>query len=196
MQRLIPLMSMAMLAIPALATPASAADAATKPASTAAPSPTLLRASLLVEDADRAAAFYAALGFRIESDFFNTRQPAGNPFPLNAPSTAVRLVILASADGAGGRIGLVEFRAPTPDENRLDKEKTGRGDVVLVFDVPDADAAHAALVAAGARVLEPPQVYVSRNRAPDGGPMQGKVFHARDPDGHLVELLEAPKPVR
>jgi len=26
--------------------------------------------------------------------------------------------------------------------------------------------------------------------------MQGKVFHARDPDGHLVELLEAPKPVR
>jgi hypothetical protein len=24
--------------------------------------------------------------------------------------------------------------------------------------------------------------------------MQGKVFHARDPDGHLVELLEAPKP--
>jgi len=26
--------------------------------------------------------------------------------------------------------------------------------------------------------------------------MQGKVFHARDPDGHLVELPEAPKPVR
>jgi hypothetical protein len=24
--------------------------------------------------------------------------------------------------------------------------------------------------------------------------MQGKVFHALDPDGHLVELLEAPKP--
>jgi hypothetical protein len=69
-------------------------------------------------------------------------------------------------------------------------------EVVLVFDVPDADATHAALLAAGAQVLEPPQVYVSRNRAPDGGPMQGKVFHARDPDGHLVELLEAPKPVR
>jgi len=185
MSPLVPLMSM-------LAMPLAAAPGAT---TGAAPSPTLLRASLLVEDADRATAFYAALGFRIESDFFNTRQPAGNPFPLNAPSTAVRLVILASADGAGGRIGLVEFRAPTPGENRIDKEKTGRGDVVLVFDVPDADAAHAALVAAGARVLEPPQVYVSRNRAPDGGPMQGKVFHARDPDGHLVELLEAPKPV-
>jgi catechol 2,3-dioxygenase-like lactoylglutathione lyase family enzyme len=185
---LIPLMSM--LAMP------MAAAAATGAATTAAPSPTLLRASLLVEDAERAAAFYAALGFRIESDFTNARRPEGNPFPLNAPSTAVRLVILASADGTGGRIGLVEFRTPTPDENRLDKEKTGRGDVVLVFDVPDAEAAHAALVAAGARVLEPPQVYVSRNRAPDGGPMQGKVFHARDPDGHLVELLEAPKPVR
>jgi catechol 2,3-dioxygenase-like lactoylglutathione lyase family enzyme len=174
------MMSMAMMAMPGTA---------------AAPPPTLLRASLLVEDAGRAAAFYAALGFRIESDFANTRRPEGNPFPLNAPSTAVRLVILASANGEGGRIGLVEFAAPTPGDNRRDAAKTGRGDVVLVFDVADADATHAALVAAGANVLEPPQVYVSRNRAPDGGPLQGKVFHARDPDGHLIELLEAPKPV-
>lgn len=187
MPPLIPLMSM-------LAMPLAAGSSAT-PSAAATASPTLLRASLLVEDAGRAAAFYAALGFRIESDFANAREPAGNPFPLNAASTAVRLVILASADGTGGRIGLVEFRAPTPGENRIDKGKTGRGDVVLVFDVPDADSAHAALLAAGAQVLEPPQVYVSRNRAPDGGPMQGKVFHARDPDGHLVELLEAPKPV-
>ena len=115
---IIPLMSM-------LAMPVAAAGT-TGAATAAAPSPTLLRASLLVEDAERAAAFYAALGFRIESDFTNARRPEGNPFPLNAPSTAVRLVILASADGAGGRIGLVEFRSPTPDENRLDKEKTGR----------------------------------------------------------------------
>lgn len=182
MQRLIPLMSMAMLAMPALAA--------------AGPSPTLLRASLLVEDVDRAQAFYAALGFRPEADFANAREPKGNPFPLNAPSTAVRLVILASASGDGGRIGLVQFTAPAPADNRRDAATTGRGDVVLVFDVPDADAAHAALVAAGAQVLEPPQVYVSRRNAPDGSPMQGKVFHARDPDGHLVELLEAPKPVR
>jgi len=181
---LIPLMSM--LAMPV------AAGAATATA----PSPTLLRASLLVEDADRALAFYAVLGFRVEADFANTRQPEGNPFPLNAPSTAVRLVILASASGDGGRIGLVEFRTPTPGENRIDRERTGRGDVVLVFDVADADATYAALRDAGARVIEPPQVYVSRRSAPDGGPMQGKVFHARDPDGHLVELLEAPKPVR
>jgi catechol 2,3-dioxygenase-like lactoylglutathione lyase family enzyme len=187
MPPLIPLMSM-------LAMPMAAGSAAT-PSAAATASPTLLRASLLVEDAGRAAAFYAALGFRMESDFANAREPAGNPFPLNAPSTAVRLVILASADGTGGRIGLVEFRSPTPGVNRIDEGKTGRGDVVLVFDVPDADATHAALLAAGAQVLGPPQVYVSRNRAPDGGPMQGKVFHARDPDGHLVELLEAPKPV-
>lgn len=185
---LIPLMSM--LAMPMAATGAIGAPTG------AAPSPTLLRASLLVEDADRAIGFYAALGFRVEGDFANPRRPEGNPFPLNAPSTTVRLVILASAGGDGGRIGLVQFAAPTPDDNRREPERTGRGDVVLVFDVPDAEATHAALVAAGARVLEPPQVYVSRNRASDGGPMQGKVFHARDPDGHLVELLEAPKPVR
>lgn len=156
--------------------------------------PTLLRASLLVADADRAAAFYAALGFRAEADFAGAREPAGSPFPLDAPSTQVRIVILASATGDGGRIGLVEFAAPAPGDNRVDRDRTGRGDVVLVFDVPDADATHAALTAAGARVLGPPQVYMSRNRAPDGGPMQGKLFHVRDPDGHLVELIEAPKP--
>ncbi|NBU25434.1 MAG: VOC family protein [Gammaproteobacteria bacterium] len=195
MQRLIPLMSMPMLAMPALAA-AATPTTAPAPASAGSASPTLLRASLLVEDADRAQAFYAALGFRPETDFANPREPAGNPFPLNAPSTAVRLVVLASASGDGGRIGLVQFTAPTPADNRRDAAKTGRGDVVLVFDVADADATHAALVAAGAQVLEPPQVYVSRRSAPDGSPMQGKVFHARDPDGHLVELLEAPKPVR
>ena len=160
------------------------------------PTPTLLRASLLVEDVERARAFYAVLGFRMEADFASPRQPEGDPFPLNAPSSTVRIVILASASGDGGRIGLVEFAAPAPGDNRVDTERTGRGDVVLVFDVADADATYAALRDAGARVIEPPQVYVSRRSAPDGGPMQGKVFHARDPDGHLVELLEAPKPVR
>jgi hypothetical protein len=29
---------------------------------------------------------------------------------------------------------------------------------------------------------------------PDGRPLEGRVFHAFDPDGYLVELLQAPGP--
>jgi catechol 2,3-dioxygenase-like lactoylglutathione lyase family enzyme len=166
--------------------------AALRPA--AAESPTLLRTALIVDSAPRAMAFYELLGFRVEMDQANPRKPEGNPFPLNAPSTAVRLVIMQSESGAGGRIGLVEFSKPTPAEARRDPARTGRGDAVLVFDVADADAIHATMQRAGVSILEPPQVYLSKKTAPDGSPMRGKVFHVRDPDGYLIELLEAPRP--
>jgi len=159
----------------------------------AAESPTLLRSALIVEDASRSIAFYELLGFRLEMDQANPRKAEGNPFPLNAPSSAVRLVIMQSATGAGGRIGLVEFSRPTPSEARRDPDRTGRGDVVLVFDVADADAVHAAMQRAGARIIEPPQTYTSKKTAADGSPLRGKVFHVRDPDGYLIELLQAPR---
>lgn len=156
----------------------------------------LLRASLIVADASASIRFYERLGFQIELDQANPRQPVGNPFPLNVPAQAVRLVILGSATGAGGRIGLVEFSSPTPNDNRIEAQRTGRGDVVLVFDVTDAEAIHARLKTAGVNILEPPQIYRSRRKAPDGSAMEGRVFHVRDPDGYLIELLEAPKSVK
>jgi len=158
------------------------------------PQPTLLRAALIVEDAARSIRFYELLGFRTELDQTNPRRPEGNHFPLNAASTQTRLVIMASAAGEGGRIGLVEFSKPTPADNRVDAARTGRGDVVLVFDVADAEAIHQRLQSAAVAILEPPQVYTSKKTAADGSPLRGKVFHVRDPDGYLVELLEAPKP--
>jgi len=158
------------------------------------PAVTLARSSLLVADADRSIAFYGLLGFRVESDSGRQpRRPDGNPFPLNAPSTWYRLVILASANAAGGRIGLVDFGDPPPATRRDPGRSVGRGDLVFVFDVPDADAVHDALRRAGADVHETPQVYVSARKAPDGRALRGKVFHAWDPDGNLIELLEAPK---
>ena len=179
------MITLLLMAWSAIALPALATD-----------SPSLLRAALLVEDAARSIRFYELLGYRIEPDQTNAPDPAGNPFPLNAPATQTRLVIMASANGNGGRIGIVEFARPTPPDNRIDVARTGRGDVVLVFDVTDADAIHDVLQKADVRILEPPQVYVSKRTAPDGSPMRGKVFHVRDPDGYLVELLEAPKPAR
>jgi catechol 2,3-dioxygenase-like lactoylglutathione lyase family enzyme len=155
---------------------------------------TLARSSLLVADADRSIAFYGLLGFRVESDTGRQpRRPEGNPFPLNAPSTWYRLVILASANAAGGRIGLVDFGEPPPAPRRTPGRSVGRGDLVFVFDVPDAEAVHDALRRAGADVHETPQVYVSARKAADGRALRGKVFHAWDPDGNLIELLEAPK---
>ena len=156
--------------------------------------PTLLRAALIVRDASTSIRFYELLGFQIESDSTAPRNPKDNPFPLNAASTQTRLVIMQSATGEGGRIGLVEFSGPTPPEVRADPTRVGRGDVVLVFDVTDADAIHTKLRNASAKILEPPQVYVSRRTTEDGRAMRGKVFHVHDPDGYLVELLQAPSP--
>lgn len=70
--------------------------------------------------------------------------------------------------------------------------QVGPGDMVFVFDVPDADAVHAALTKAGARILEPPQTFTSRTRGPRGETPTGKVFHPWDPDGYLIELLQSP----
>lgn len=190
-----PLLPVLLACLPLGSPPARAETVATPPSMPAASrSPTLLRTALIVADADRAVAFYRLLGFRVESDTGSqARRVAGNPFPLNAPATRSRLVILGSASGDGGRIGLVEFAAPTPPDRRAGVELVGRGDPVLVFDVADADAVHAALLAGGARIHEPPQVYVSARQRADGTPMRGKVFHAWDPDGYLIELLEAPR---
>jgi len=157
--------------------------------------PRLLRTALLVKDAKASIRFYELLGFRIETEMDIPRKPEGNFFPLNAPSTRTRLVIMASDSGEGGRLGLVEFSGPTPADNRIEASRTGVGDAVLVFDVTNAEAIHDRLLAAGVNIIEPPQVYLSKTTATDGSPMRGHVFHVKDPDDYLIELLEAPKPV-
>lgn len=154
--------------------------------------PSLLRSALLVTDVERSRRFYELFGFRVEGGFDNPRDPERNLFPLASPSTRTRLLILGSATGVGGRIGLVEFSAPTPPDARRNVSRTAIGDVVLVLDVADAEAVHRTLQQAGAAIIEPPQTYLSRQRASDGAPMQGKVFHVRDPDGYLIEILQPP----
>ena len=67
--------------------------------------------------------------------------------------------------------------------------------MVFVFEVSDADALHATLLTAGARVVEQPQIFRSRRTDSAGRPWEGKVFHAFDPDGNLIELLQSAKPL-
>ena len=153
----------------------------------------LLRTALLVADAERSLIFYRALGFEIELDQANPQRAAGGFFPLNVPARAVRLVIMAHRTGRGGKIGLVEFLQPSPTESRRDPSTVGIGDVVLVFDVDDADDANTRLRQIGAHIIEPPQIYQSKKTDAQGRALTGKVFHARDPDGYLIELLQAPR---
>lgn len=177
----------------ALAVGTGAADAQDSPSGNAA---MLMRTALVVADVERSRAFYELLGFRVESDMGGERNP-DSPFPLNSRSTRWRLVILASERGEGGRIGLVSFDdAQPPPVRPMDRPRIGLGDSVFVMDVADAVAMHARLVEAGANVATiQPSTYRSSKLDPEGRPMQGRVFHVFDPDGYLVELLEAPRPV-
>jgi catechol 2,3-dioxygenase-like lactoylglutathione lyase family enzyme len=187
----------ALLAASAAVAPARAADATTGAPTgptTGAQRTALLRVTLIVADLQRSLAFYSLLGFTVEGEMGGARDPAGTAFPLNAPSTQSKLLVLASAAPDGGKLGLLAFGAPAPAVARPAGERVGIGDVVLVLDVPDATALHAKLVAAGARIVEPPQVYRSRRTGPDGRPLEGRVFHVFDPDGYLVELLQPPGP--
>ena len=163
------------------ATPAQAADAAT-----------LLRTTLTVADVDRSLAFYALLGFRVESEMGGERNP-DSPFPLNSRSSRWRLVILAPLGATGGKVGLLFFdEAPPAPTREASRERIGLGDMVFVFDVPDAVAVHARLEEAGARIVEKPVTFQSRTTDASGQPLTGRVFHAFDPDGYLIEILEAP----
>lgn len=154
----------------------------------------LMRTALVVADVERSRAFYELLGFRVESEMGGDRNP-DSPFPVNSRSTRWRLLILASGRGEGGRIGLVSFDEARPAPVRpMDRRRIGLGDSVFVMDVPDVLSMHARLAAAGADIVTEPTTYKSRQLDAEGRPMQGRVFHVFDPDGYLVELLEAPKP--
>lgn len=155
----------------------------------------LLRTALVVADVERSRAFYELLGFTVESELGGERNP-DSAFPLNSRSSRWRLLILASGRGEGGRIGLVSFDAAPPEPVRpADRPRVGLGDSVFVMDVTDALALHARLEAAGASIVTPPTPYRSSRVDAAGRPLQGRVFHVFDPDGYLVELLEAPRPV-
>lgn len=157
------------------------------PALVAAAEPALLRSTQIVADVDRSIAFYAALGFTVESDRAGPRN-ADSPFPLASRSTRFRLVILKSGDPESGRLGLLSFAEAEPPVLVPARDRLGVGDVVFVIRHPDTGALYRALQQSGARLVEPQPVPYEMKR-PDGGVGRGRLFHVFDPDGRLVEVM-------
>ena len=89
----------------------------------------------------------------------------------------------ATLTAAGARISLAEQGRPAPDRPGVEMatpDDPARANVVLVLEVPDADAARKALEARGVSFL------ADTYRPPWGG---GRFFCV-DPDGYLVEIEE------
>jgi catechol 2,3-dioxygenase-like lactoylglutathione lyase family enzyme len=117
---------------------------------------------LAVADVDRSVAFYAErLGFTVDALYDDP------PY-----ATLVR---------NGVRLSLAEQGHPAPDRPGVTlavPDDPTRQPVVLVLEVEDAQAIHAALVAEGTPLLAEPY-------APPWG---GLRFFVVDPDGYLVEI--------
>jgi len=158
---------------------------------TSTPSSSLARTTLIVADVDRTLAFYRLLGFSPVKEIGGPRNP-DSALPLAARSTHWRLVILTGSRPDSGRLALLSFTEEAPPVTVPPHDRVGIGDFVFVVEVDDADAVHAALVAAGARVVGPPIGYEMKR--PDGTVGRGAIFHVYDPDGRLIEIMAIANP--
>lgn len=144
----------------------------------------LIRGTIFVRDLDRAAAFYAALGFTDVYYEGVLTDPSASTilgFSGHGP-LAVRIV--KSGGPNFGMIGLFLIDpALAPDTVPQASGAARIGEVALVFYVADMDVALAALRAAGASWSPEPEVFRMPHRA------QREVC-LRDPDGVLLNLVE------
>jgi len=132
-----------------------------------------------VASLERSLAFYREL-FGIEPDFV-----AESSGPETARLVRVEGAELTYAFLTVGRdvLELLEYHTPTG------RPFTGRncdvGAVHIAFEVPDVDAAHAALVERGVEVSGPP--------VKTDGPLEGcATIYFTDPDGIQLEAFERP----
>ena len=157
-----------------------AALAAAPPAIAQEPGPSALwRASFLVEDLDAAKAVWGeALGFELayENASSLTDPRLSALYGLEADE-AVELLVFISGDTAVGNIGFLKPEAPLdPAEGRA-----GRGAAALFIKTTDMDGHVAALQAAGAEMLAPPESVV------EGG---SRMAWFVDPNGVRFVLTE------
>ena len=138
---------------------------------------------IVVVDLDRALRFYRdLLGLVLAREMDEGGDYLARLTAL--PGAAARTVKLAAPGG-----GMVELLRFTSHPAAVGPEPSAAtpGCSHVAFTVPDLEAVHARLSAAGVRFHAPPQV------SPDGG---ARVAYCRDPEGTIIELVEILAPPR
>ena len=139
----------------------------------------LTHIGICVSDMDRALRFYRdCLGFRHEHELRVAGEPSDTLLRLRGVD--LHAVYLAR-DGV--RVELLAFASPSPPPPRP-RAMNQHGLTHLSFRVADLDATLAALRAAGERVLDETVI-----RFPA---YQSAACFIVDPDGQLIELVQAP----
>jgi len=144
----------------------------------------LRRATLIVRDIDASIRFYRdLLGFSVWLD--NRGEVGPSSLPSDAPiGAASRFVIMKGKHPWVGMIGLLQYgNAQVPTEAPA---KLVPGDVVLMIETDEIDAASARMRAAGTQVLRP--IETARVTGAGGRNWTASFVFAFDPDGHLIEL--------
>ena len=139
----------------------------------------LHHASITTSDLDRLTAFYRdQFGFRI---VLETEWAAGNALAdtiYGLTDTAVRMAMLRSSNAF---LELFEFSQPVGKPGNTARPVNDQGITHIAIQVTDIDAEYQRLAAAG----------MSFNSAPVDVPGLCKAAYGRDPDGNIVELVEA-----
>jgi catechol 2,3-dioxygenase-like lactoylglutathione lyase family enzyme len=149
----------------------------------------LIRGTIFVRDLDRAAAFYAALGFtEVYYEGVLTDPSASRIIGFSGPASQgehpLTVRIVKSGGPNYGMIGLFRIDAAlNPETIPVATGPARIGEVALVFYVRSMDAALAALRAAGATWSPEPEMFRMPHRE------QPEVC-LRDPDGVLLNLVE------
>ncbi len=159
-----------------------------------APRPAALHlVTLVVSDIEQSMDFYLRLGLVSFSDTARTSNAAagiisGESLPLTDDPTRSRLVVMATEGAASGTIALLWYDRPPLPSARGNLMGIGTGDVLLMFQVPDIQAAYGRLDSVSTRFHQPLTRFVARD---EGGELQsGRRMLAYDPDGHLVEITQ------
>ncbi len=152
------------------------------------------RTTLVVADIERSVDFYQRLGLVKWSDTSSGDTDKDGvigaaDLPLTADSKRSRLVILRGGDERNGLLGLLWYDKPQLPSARGNLVGIGTGDVIVGIEVGDLQGAYNRLNQIGTRFHRPPGRFTTVGA--DGTAQSGQHMMAYDPDGHMIEIVQA-----
>ena len=168
----------------ALAAPSAQAQSAAGPAPTGLVVGSGNYFSPIVEDLDRAIAFYRdGLGLEVQGALGSAAENPALRNMFGLPDAKIRWAVARTPAVSGGGVEIVEISGA--GGRRLERRLEDAGAISFVVTVRDLDATLARLVQLGAPVVS--------TRGPvtlAGGAQKTRIVVVQDPDGHFVELSE------